>query len=83
MSEKKKKILAMKVAPYTLINRFLYKLGPDEVLRRFVLEREQQDIVEKEHSTPARGHYQADMIVRKVCNLTYGSRHYINIVEYK
>ena len=32
MSTKKKQILAMKAAPYSLINGFLYKTGLDEVL---------------------------------------------------
>ena len=33
MSDKKKKKLAMKAAPYNIIKGFLYKLGLDEVLR--------------------------------------------------
>ena len=40
MSTKKKQILAMKVAPYSLINGFLYKIGLDEELRQCVLEHE-------------------------------------------
>ena len=40
MSMKRKQIVAMKVAPYSLINGFLYKMGLDEVLRRCVLEHE-------------------------------------------
>ena len=34
MNTKKKQILAMKAAPYTIINGFLYKMGLDEVLCR-------------------------------------------------
>ena len=33
LSERQKKILAMKVAQYTLINRFLYQPGVDDILR--------------------------------------------------
>ena len=33
MSTKKKQILAMKAAPYNLINVFLYKMGLDNILR--------------------------------------------------
>ena len=40
MSTKKKQILAMKAAPYTLINGFLYKMGLDELLCQCVLEHE-------------------------------------------
>ena len=32
MSDKKKKILEMKYAPYTIVNRFLYKIGLNDVL---------------------------------------------------
>lgn len=37
-SEKRKKILTIKVTPFTLVNGSLYKLGLDDVLRRCVLE---------------------------------------------
>lgn len=40
LSEKRKKILAIKATPYTLINGSLYKLGQDDVLRRCVLPHE-------------------------------------------
>ena len=40
MSTKKKQILAMKAAPYSLINSFLSKMGLDKVLCRCVLEHE-------------------------------------------
>ena len=40
MNTKKKQILAMKDAPYSLINGFLYKMGLDNILRRCVLEHE-------------------------------------------
>ena len=42
MIEKKSRILAMKYAPYTLINGYLYKLGPDDILYKCVLEHERQ-----------------------------------------
>lgn len=45
INEKKKKILAIKVAPYTLINDQLYKLGIDEVLWRCVLKHEGEAII--------------------------------------
>ena len=40
MNTKKKQILAMKAAPYSLINGFLYKMGLDDILRRCVLDHE-------------------------------------------
>ena len=49
MSMKKKQILAMKYASYSLINGFLYKMGLDEVLRRCVLEHERENIMHEAH----------------------------------
>ena len=66
MPKEKKKILAMKVAPYTLINRFLYKLGPDEILQRCVLEHEILYIIDETHNGFAGGHYQDDTTARKI-----------------
>ena len=40
MNTKKKQILAMKAAPYSLINGFLYKMGLDDILGRCALEHE-------------------------------------------
>ena len=52
-----KKILAMKVASYTLMNIILYKLEADEVLCQCVPEHECQAIIHEAHSGLARGHY--------------------------
>ena len=49
MSDKKKKILPLRAAPYTIVNRFLYKLGLDEVLSRCVLDHERESIMHEEH----------------------------------
>ena len=66
MSDKNKKILAMKVAPYSIINIFLYKLGLDEVLYRCVLDHERENIMYEEHYGPAGGHFQSDMTAKKI-----------------
>ena len=66
MSTKKKQILAMKVAPYNLINVFLYKMGLDDILRRCVLEHERDNIMHEAHYGPARGHFQADTAAKKI-----------------
>ena len=58
MSTKKKQILAMKVAPYSLINEFLYKMGLDEVLHRCVLNDERESIMHEAHYGPVGGHFQ-------------------------
>ena len=58
MSTKTKQILAMKAAPYTLINGFLYKMGLDELICRCVLEHERENIMHEAHYGPAGGHFQ-------------------------
>lgn len=62
----KQKILALKVAPFTIMNRYLYKLGSDDILRRCALEHEREDIINEPHARPTGGHYQADMIAQKI-----------------
>ena len=63
---KKKQILAMKVAPYSLINGFLYKMGLDDILRRCVLAQERDNIMYKAHYGLTGGHFQADTTVKKI-----------------
>ena len=81
MSTKKKQILAMKAAPYTLINGFLYKMGLDEVLRRCVQEHEKENIMHHVHYGPARGNFQSNMTAKKIHSWDYGGRHYTRIVK--
>ena len=66
MSMKKKQILSMKVAPYSLINGFLYKMGLDEVLHRCVLEHERENIMYEAHRGPVGGHFQSDTTAKKI-----------------
>ena len=66
MSEKKKKILAMKVAPSSIINRFLYKLGLYKVLRWCIMDHERESIMHEAHYGPAGGHFQSDTTTNKI-----------------
>ena len=66
MSTKKKQILAMKVAPTSIINRFLYKMGLDDILRSCVLEHKREDIMHEAHYGPAGGHLQVDTTANKI-----------------
>ena len=66
MSDKKKKILAMKDAPYSIINRFLYKIGLDKVLHYCVLDHERESIMHESHYDSARGHFQSDTTPKKI-----------------
>ena len=69
LNTKKKQILAMKDAPYSLINGFLYKMGLDNILKRCVLDHERDQIMHEAHYGPAGGHFQADTTTRKIQQL--------------
>ena len=66
LSKRQKKILAMKATTYTLINRFLYRLGVDDILCQCVLDHEKVSIMEEAHSGPAGRHFQVDTTSRKI-----------------
>ena len=56
-TKKQKKQLVVKAADFTLIAGHLYKLGPNEVLRRCVMPHEKKAIVREAHSGAAGGHF--------------------------
>ena len=66
MSMKKKQILAMNAAPYNLINKFLYKMGLDKIIKRCVLEHERDNIMHEAHYGPMGGHFQEDTTSNKI-----------------
>ena len=56
-SAKKKKQLVIRATYFTIIAGQLYKLGPDEILRRYVLTHERSIILAEAHADLAGGHY--------------------------
>ena len=56
-TKKQKKYLVVKATDFTLITGHLYKLGPDEVLRRCVMLHEKDAIIREAHSGTAGGHF--------------------------
>ena len=63
---KKKQILAMKAAPYSLINGFLYKMGLDDILRRCVLKHERDNTMYEAHYGLVGGHFQTYTTAKKI-----------------
>jgi hypothetical protein len=51
------KKLVVHTVDFSLIAGQLYKMGPDEILRRCVMEAERSLILEEAHEGIARGHY--------------------------
>jgi hypothetical protein len=52
-----KKQLVVRAAEFSLIARQLYKMGPDEILRRCVMEIERPLILAEAHEGITGGHY--------------------------
>ena len=52
MTKNKKKVLAMKAAPYTLMYGFLYKSRPYDIIQICVLDHERHDIIDEAHNRP-------------------------------
>ena len=65
-SEKQRKQLVVKVADFTIIVGQLYKLGPDEILRRYFLTHERPLILQEAHAGITGGHYLGKPTVKKV-----------------
>ena len=65
-STSQKKLLVVKALDFQLIARQLYKIGLDEILRRFVLPHEHEEILEEAHVGYVDGHYRGRAIVREV-----------------
>jgi hypothetical protein len=61
-----KKQLVMSIVDFSLIVGQLYKMGPDEILRRCVMEAEFPMILEEAHEGIAGGHYAGKATAQKV-----------------
>ena len=62
----KKKQIVVKASDYTLIMRQLYKLGPDEIIRRCVFYHERQWVMAEAHVGVSGGHYIKKEMVRNI-----------------
>ena len=69
-SEKQKKQLVVKAVDFTIIVGQFYKLGPDEILRQYVLSHERPLILQEAHVGIPGGHYSGNLTEQKV--LTVG-----------
>ena len=65
ISTSQKKQLVVKDFDFQLIAGHLYKMGPNEILRRCVLPNEEEKILEEAHASIARGHYGGRDTTRK------------------
>jgi len=71
LSSKEKSKIVRKSAPFTWIGGNLFKLGPDQILRRCVREEEFFDILLTCHDGPCGGHFAAKRIAFKILQVGY------------
>jgi hypothetical protein len=62
----RKKQLVVRAADFSLIASQLYKIGPDEILRRCVMETERSMILAESHEGIVGGHYAGKETAQKV-----------------
>jgi hypothetical protein len=62
----KRNVLEMKVSPFTLMNGYLYKLGPNDILICLSLEHERETIIEEAHFGPIGGYFHVETTIRKI-----------------
>jgi len=68
---KEKSKIVRKSAPFTWIGGNLFKLGPDQILRRCVKEEEVFDILLTCHDGPCGGHFAVKWTAFKVLQVGY------------
>ena len=61
-----KKKLVVKAADFTLIVGHLFKLGPDEVLRKYVMLHEKEAIIREAHLGTVGGHFVGKPTTQKI-----------------
>jgi hypothetical protein len=71
LSSKEKSKIVRKSAPFTWIGGNLFKLGPDQILRRCVREEEVFDILLTCHDGPCGGHFAAKRTAFKILQAGY------------
>eukprot|EP00253_Pinus_taeda_P022678 PITA_22678 len=71
LSSREKRKIVRKSAPFTWIGRNLFKLGPDQILRRCVKEEEVFDILLTYHDGPCGGHFAAKRTTFKILQACY------------
>ena len=62
----KKKQLVVKAVDYTLIMGQLYKLGPKEILCRYIFDHERQWVMVEAHAGVSGGHYTRKEMMHKI-----------------
>lgn len=71
LTREEKMIFQTKVAPFTLIKGTLFRMGPDDQLRRCLEKPEQGKVVRALHSGPSGGHFAAVTTIHRIRKAGY------------
>ena len=71
MNREEKEIFQRKVAPYTLIRGILFKLGPDDILRRCLELPERKKVIRALHAGSSGGHFAFVNTVNRIRSAGY------------
>jgi len=71
MSREEKMVFQTKVAPFTLIRGVLFRMGPDDRLRRCLENPERKQVVRALHSGPSGGHFAAVTTINRIRSSGY------------
>jgi len=68
-TSQQKKELVVRATDFSVIARHLYKMGADEILRRYVTNFEWDSILTEAHGGAARGHYAGKATVQNILRI--------------
>ena len=71
LSREEKSVFQSKVAPYTIIQGVLFRIGADEQLKRFLEKRERKKVMRALHSGPSSGHFAATTTANRIWSVGY------------
>ena len=81
LSREEKNVFQHKVAPYTIIQGILFKLGADEQLKRCLEEKERKQVMRALHSGPSGRHFAANTTANQIRSAGYWWPHLIRDVK--
>jgi len=81
LTEKKNKVLAMKYFLFTLMNRYMYNLGLDDLLGICFLEKKIDIIIEEAHASLVGENFHTEKTSRKIIQARLWWLKFTNIVE--
>ena len=81
LSREEKNVFQHKVAPYTIIQGILFRLGADEQLKRCLEKKEQKQVMRALHSGPSGGHFAANTTANRIWSAGYWWPHLVRVVK--